>query len=194
MLWWLTILKPSQVRKTQPTLISIIPKMGAEPSSLQMELLYEARVNIKKIWPYKWYLFFFHPYNYWSFFTPLTLPETNIAPENRQSQQDISLPKSPFSGATLVLGSVIYIYVLYTYYCFLGPAKWTINHPQPTLNHPQPMRNQGWEKRHFPAGGTDETVVLLRNSTGIGWVWERSRICTWIWMFPKIVVSPNHPF
>ena len=39
-----------------------------------------------------------------------TVPETNIAPENRPSQKETSIPTHPFSGAILVFGSVSEIF------------------------------------------------------------------------------------
>ena len=36
-----------------------------------------------------------------------TLPETNVAPENRPSQKETSLPNHPFSRSMLVSGGVL---------------------------------------------------------------------------------------
>ena len=41
------------------------------------------------------------------FFLKITLPETNMAPENRPSQKDISSSNHQFSGAMLVSGRVV---------------------------------------------------------------------------------------
>ena len=53
---------------------------------------------------------------HWRNFRWVTLPKTNIAPENRLSQKESSIPYSnhPFSGAMLVSGrvSVWNIYLL----------------------------------------------------------------------------------
>ena len=72
------------------------------------------------------YLFFFifsTHYYYTTFPLFSTLPETNIAPENRPSQKETSIPTIHFSGAMLVSGRVLFPTSTSTlhFFCLLLP-------------------------------------------------------------------------
>ena len=97
-----------------------------------------------------------------------TLPETNIAPENRRSQKDTSIPNSN--------------HPLFMFHVSFREGKYYWKQIPISLGMRAFLRMRSYHDK-------DMTEISKQPKHT-----KKVLLYIYIWVFPKIVVPPNHPF